>query len=463
VDRRTAIKQILSAPLLAGSVVSRPDYAAGGGTTTRLSLATFAADVTPPLGSPLCGGWIPPVRAVDDPLQARGVVLLGSEQPIVLCALDWVECHGSAHDAWRAALAKAAGTSPNRVAVQCIHQHNAPLANLEANTLAQDADAGLQIIDAHFFHEAVRRAATALKASLEKAQAVTHIGTGQGRVDKVASSRRVLGPDGRVAIVRYSACKDPKGRDAPEGTIDPFLKTLSFWRDDRPLAALHYYATHPMSYYGDGRVSSDFCGLARDLRQREQPDVFQVYFTGCAGDITAGKYNDGSPAMRNVLRDRIHAGMAAAWEAARREPAQAAEWSVAEVTFPRRTEAAFLAETQRRVLADRRASVVDRSSAAIQLAWLSRADRPIELSCLRLGRPSVLHLPGEPFVRYQLFAQELRPTEFVCVAGYSDGGMGYIPLRESYAQGGYEPKWSFVAPESEVVLTKAIKALLAAR
>ncbi len=46
---------------------------------------------------------------------------------------------------------------------------------------------------------------------------------------------------------------------------------------------MHYYAVHPMSNYGHGQVSCDFCGLARNIRQSEQPDVFQIYFNGCAG------------------------------------------------------------------------------------------------------------------------------------------------------------------------------------
>jgi hypothetical protein len=32
-----------------------------------LHLSTFRCDVTPPLDHPLCGGWIEPVRGVDDP------------------------------------------------------------------------------------------------------------------------------------------------------------------------------------------------------------------------------------------------------------------------------------------------------------------------------------------------------------------------------------------------------------
>ena len=40
---------------------------------------------------------------------------------------------------------------------------------------------------------------------------VTHLGIGVGQVEQVASNRRVLGPDGKVKYVRYSASNDPEG------------------------------------------------------------------------------------------------------------------------------------------------------------------------------------------------------------------------------------------------------------
>src|SRR5206468_12089776 len=86
-------------------------------------LATFSADVTCPLGHPLCGGWIEPARAVDDPLFARGVILLGPDAPIVLCSVDWTGLRNDANRLWRAALAKAAHTTADRVALQCVHPH----------------------------------------------------------------------------------------------------------------------------------------------------------------------------------------------------------------------------------------------------------------------------------------------------------------------------------------------------
>src|SRR5262249_22561569 len=140
-------------------------------------------------------------------------------------------------------------------------------------------------LDLKFFRRVVQQVADAARAALAKQVPFTHAGVGKARVEQVASNRRVVGPDGKILYTRTSATKDPKARAEPEGLIDPWLRTLSFWDGDRPRAALHYYATHPMSYYGDGRVSSDFCGLARRKRQDDDPKVFQIYFTGCAGNV----------------------------------------------------------------------------------------------------------------------------------------------------------------------------------
>ena len=103
-------------------------------------LAAFTADITPPLEHPLCGGWIEPVRGVDDPLKALGVVLLGMDKPIVLCALDWCGIRNDSFEAWRKGLADAAHTSPDRVAVQTVHPHNAPFADIGAQKLLASAN-----------------------------------------------------------------------------------------------------------------------------------------------------------------------------------------------------------------------------------------------------------------------------------------------------------------------------------
>jgi hypothetical protein len=422
-----------------------------------LHLATFSCEVSPPIGHPLCGGWIEPVRAVDDPLRALGVVVLGSESPVVLCAVDWCGIRNDAHLIWRKALARAAHTTAERVAVQCVHPHNAPFADTEAQKLIA-AVKGPISLDLKFFDRAVERTAAAVKAALARTAQWTHIGVGQAKVEKVASNRRIV-VDGKVKHTRTSATKDARVRDEPEGLIDPWLKTLSFWDGDKPLAALHYYATHPMSYYGDGRVTSDFCGLARDKRAGEDGKVFQAYFTGCAGNVTAGKYNDGSKENRPILRDRILTAMRSAWKETKRQPVDGWEWRMEKLKLSPRREKSFGEEESKKVLQDDKAPKARRNNAAFQLAWLARLDRPIEITCLELGKARVLHLPGEPFIEYQLAAQKLVKDRFVCVAGYGDGGPGYIPTDKAYLEGGYEPSVALAPCEKALlaVMAKVVK------
>jgi hypothetical protein len=426
----------------------------------NLHLSSFSCDVTPPNGHPLCGGWIEPVSAVDDPLKALGVVLLGMGKPVVLCAVDWCGLRNDAHQTWQKALAEATHTVPENVAVHCVHPHNAPFADVEAQRIIEAAKDVPSSLDLKFFNQVVSKTAERAKASLAKTIAFNQMGFGQAKVDKVASNRRILGEDGKVQFVRYSATTDPKVRDAPEGLIDPWLQTVSFWQDDEPRVAMHYYATHPMSYYGDGRVTSDFCGLARQKRQDDDTKVFQIYFTGCAGNITAGKYNDGGKENRPILRNRVYQAMKDAWQATKRHPIKGWDWRVEPLSLPARSELSFGEEASKQILSDSKQSAAKRINAAFQLAWLKRKDRPIDLTCLDMGQVQLLHLPGEPFIEYQLDAKKARSDITVCVAGYGDGGPGYLPTAKAYAEGGYEPTVALAGPKSEVILQEAIAKLI---
>lgn len=428
-----------------------------------LKIATFTADVTPPLGSPLCDALCPPAAEIVDRLSARGVVLLGAKKPIVLCAIDWVGIGNGGYDAWRRALAKAADTSDDRVAVHCLHQHDAPGCDFDAESLL--AAQGLSGAEFHvlFAREAIERTAAAVQEALASAQPVSHIGLGIGRVEQVASNRRLLGPDGKVRYVRYSSCRDPVVRDEPEGLIDPDCRLISFWHDGQPLVSITYYATHPQSYYGAGGVSADFVGQARARRERDQREVAHIHFNGAGGNVAAGKYNDGSPEMRPVLAERLAAGMEAAWRNARLVPISADEvqWRTAAVALP--PSGALDEQQLKGTLADSNADVRERVRAARDLAWLfrTRSGKRIELSCLALGPARLLHLPGELFVEYQLAAEKLRPELHVCTAAYGDYGPGYIGTAVAYGQGGYETsRVSRVAPEAEDALRAAIGELL---
>lgn len=429
----------------------------------QFSIAVFQADVTPPLGSPLCDGLVRPAEKIVDPLSARGVVLLGAGKPVVLCAVDWVGIGNGGHDAWREALAEAAGTTADRVNVHSLHPHDAPGCDFTAEDLLAARGLGDKLFHVAFARQAIERTAGAVKQALEHPQTVTHLGLGKGKVEQVASNRRPLGPDGKVLAVRYSSCTDPAVRALPEGTIDPYVQLVAFFQGDRPLAVLTYYATHPQSYYGQGGVSPDFVGLARGLRETDLPEVPHVHFNGAGGNVAAGKYNDGSPENRPVLAARLAAGMRAAWEGLDKLPISAAdiEYRVRPVRLPlgqRYVEADLVKRIE-----DAAVPLPERLRAGRDLAWTVRhaAGRTIDLTCLRLGKAWLLHMPGELFVEYQLAASGLRPDDFVAMAAYGDYGPGYIGTEIAYTQGGYETGIvSRVSPQVEGVLMETLRELL---
>lgn len=426
-------------------------------------LTTFSADITIPIGH-RCMGILPrKAERIEDPLEAHGFVLLGPDGPIVVVALDWCELRHGAYDQWRAALADAAGTSRERVLISCLHQHDAPVVDTDAQLLLDATGLPKELCDPEFDEACRRRVVEALRASLDNAKPVTHLGLGQANVEQVASSRRVV-IDGQVTFDRSSSsAANLLFANAPEGEIDPALRTFSFWAGDTPLLAVHSYAVHPMSFYGKGGVSADFVGLARRRRAADDPNVAQIYVSGCSGDVTAGKYNDGSSGMRPLLADRLHTAMRAAWDATRRVPLMEVGFRSTTVKLPFHEGAAFMKAAMETVLHDGSAPVADRILAAMGLASLARTERdvPIDVPCVDFGPAQLLLLPGESFVGYQLYAQSLRPDSFVFCVGYGECWPGYIPTQAAFADG-FDHGWRWCGPESPGRLRDAIGRALAA-
>ncbi|AMV35884.1 hypothetical protein [Planctomyces sp. SH-PL62] len=430
-------------------------------------LSTFSADVTPLVGHPCMGGGIEPVKSVADPLEAIGFVLRGGtlEKPVVVVSVDWCEIRNEAYDRWREAIAEAAGTDPHHVLLSAVHQHDAPIADLAAERLLEENGCAGRICNLSFHDLIVERVARAVAKSVKKApRRVTHVGVGRAKAERLGSSRRYVRPDGTVVHDRTSASRNPEAKAADEGSIDPFVTVVSFWDGEEPIVALNHYAIHPMSYYGKGEVSADFVGMARRARAKALPGVVQIYASGCGGDVTAGKYNDGDHARRPELAARLEDAMARAWEATRREPLERASLRIEPLKFTPREDAGFTeAELKARLLDHTKP--FGQCLAAMALSWRERvaAGRPIDLPALDLGPVVLVLLPGETYVAYQLLAQKLRPDKVVVAIAYGDAATGYIPTADRIAEHDANLRdWCWVDPGAEAVLTKGLEAVLKA-
>lgn len=428
----------------------------------EFQVSTFRVDVTIPAGHRCMG--VLPMKSKDvlDPLEAKGFVLLGSEQPIVVVAVDWCEIRNGAYDQWRESIATSVGTTRERVLVCSLHQHDAPVTDAGAAKLLNEVGLEDELYDEEFHAKTVNRVAAAAKKSLQQAKAITHLGTGQARVKDVASNRRVILENGRVSFGRGSSSGGDKFHSqAPDGEIDPFVKTISFWNGDQCVVALHAYATHPMSRYGQGHVSADFVGLARRRLEQETPGVMQIYASGCSGDVTAGKFNDRSDQAREGLITRLYEGMKQAFESTEKKRFK-------EVTFrcvPLELE--FYAHQDldpkklRATLNDDQIRTEDRILAAMGLSSFQRVQsgQAIDFPCVDFGDAKLVLFPGESFVGYQLMAQQMQPDSFVVSMGYGECWPGYIPMNSSFADG-FHDKWLWVPAGSENRIRTALQQLL---
>ena len=103
----------------------------------QVYLSVFDVDATPPVGSRLT--YQEMKNSWDLGLRAKGLVIRGAGKPVVLLVVDWIGISNESQDRFKQALAEAAGTLPDRVAVHTIHQHDAPVCDFTAEKILKDA------------------------------------------------------------------------------------------------------------------------------------------------------------------------------------------------------------------------------------------------------------------------------------------------------------------------------------
>ena len=418
-----------------------------------LKLLTFDVDATPSVGSELTyqqmeASW-------DLSLRARGVVLFGAGDPIVLCAVDWIGIANESQEAFKEALAAAAGTTPDRVEVHTVHQHDAPICDFTSEKICIEKGIDPGPFEGSFQRQVIATLAERIAATLDQARSVTAVGFGSARVHRVASNRAVRLRDGSIGT-RYSSEKRPEYQGLPRGLVDPQLSMVSFWDGEEPLAALSFYATHPQSYYRTRTANPDFPGVARMMMDLADPDVLHIHFNGAGGNVAAGKYNDGSHKMRRILAKRLERAMRKAWRRTRRSEIVSMDWETEPMLLP--------ADEKVAVLEDSLATMARAplTNSAGTLGWYRRRNegRTINAACLAVNDIRVLFMPGELFVEYQLAAKKMRPRQHVAMAAYGDYGPFYIGTRAAYETDIYEVRSSPVTADAEAYILDKLECLL---
>lgn len=407
----------------------------------KLKIAPFCVDITPPLGTPLA--YVPNDK-VDSPIYVRGLVMDDGQNRAVWAVADIIFYWGKAYHETRALLARAAQTTPPKVFLHAVHQHDSMRVALELNAYYQRFNT--VCIPPDYYQRVNRDLRQAVEQALRPRggnwRTVSRVSTAERRVAGLASNRRMLDENGKCRAMRFSMCTDKNLKRKPTGRIDPLLRTVAFHgKGDRLVAAMHFYASHPMGAYQRNQVGADIPGVALDfVSRRTDPRALHLYFTGCAGNITFGKYHLDSDKTIRVLGERLGGYLLDNLRGLNEAPIGPLTFKAERFELPLNAgmDEALLAQQVEAARNTR--EVCQPGGRLIILKQWKRWSRPT-VTRMSIG-PDVhfLSLPGETVVEYQLHAQALLPERFLAVAAYGDCTYHYIPTAAMYDEGGYEPE-----------------------
>lgn len=453
---------------LGASAAARAEFQVGAATS----------NITPPLGSPIVGGFVPfPARHIHDELHARCLVLDDGNTRLAMVVCDLLGIDRVVSLEARQLIAEQHEIPPERVLISATHTHSAASAlGEDSRKLEQTADE-YQLFVARRIADGVARAINNLRPA--------ELAYGQVDIPEHVFNRRWHMAEGTLPQNPFNTPTDqvkmnPPGGSPnlvkPAGPTDPTVSFLAI-RDHEgwPIALYAAYSLHYVGGVGSGHISADYFAvfseylkelLADENRPEDLPPMVAMLANGTSGDINNINFLEPRPRrkpyeqMRYVGRDvatKVHAAMEGLEY--HREITLGAVYR--EVTVrsrrPSEKELAWAKET----LAGEPKSARDLSYIYAQRTMVM-ADYPetidVPAQVFRIGEASIGTLPFEVFCETGLAFREQSPFPHAFMVELAHGYYGYLPTPRHHKLGGYET-WigtCRTAPETADVLLESL-------
>ncbi len=447
------------------ATTSASSRAAATASAAPMRVGAAAEVITPPAGTPMSGpNAARVVKAVDDDLYAKAIVLEREGVRVAMVACDLITMPRSVVDEARRLIAEASGIPADHVMISATHTHTGPLLtgrqNPNDNDAAERTRSYLKSLPVHIA-EAVRKA----DAKLAPARALA----GVGKELRLSFNRRYFMKEGPVG---WNPGKLNPNVDRPAGPVDPDVPVVYFETADKaaaPIATHVSFAMHPDTRHGE-MISADYPGqLTNILAKVRGPDMVTLFATGACGDINHVNVNFRGAQISAKETARI--GMVLAGEVlkayGRVQPVAAGEIRVRSevVSLPlpeikpgdvERARESLLKPPQPRVS-------LEYVHAAKVLDVAGREGKPLdaEVQVIALGDDVAwVALPGEMFVELGLEVKKRSPFKHTIIVTLANGSIGYVPTTRAFGEGNYEPLAARCIPGSGERLVECAVRLL---
>lgn len=421
-----------------------------------LKAGAATSNITPPLGSPIVGGFKPyPATHVHDELHARCLVLDNGQKRLALVVCDLLGLHRGVSDEARRLIEKESGIPRECVLISATHTHSAGSALGAGRYLVDQELDEYQRFVARRIADGVRRAVNLLRpAELAwgTAEAPEHV---FNRRWYMRPGTMPANPFGGSDLVKMNPPAGSPNLTEPAGPTDPAVSFLAVREPaGKPIALYAAYSLHYVGGVGPGHISADyfavFCDELTRLQgaDRQDPPYVALLANGTSGDINNINFRTPRPGkppyeqMRFVASDvagKVHAALGGLQysssielDARYREPMIAA----------RRPSADQLAWAKKTLAA----APPDREKWDLSAIYAERTERladapenlAIPLQVLRIGPAMLGTMPTETFCEIGLEFKDrsaLKPAFLVSIA---HGYFGYLPTPRHHDLGGYE-------------------------
>jgi hypothetical protein len=464
--------------LLALLLILVPSLPAADTPKAPLLAGAATANITPELGSPIVGGFLPfPSTHVHDELHARCLVLDDGTTKLALIVCDLLGVHRSLSLEARKLIETETGIPSTHILISGTHTHSATNAH-STDPRAYLSDMELtpyQRFVARRIADGVRRAHNLLRPAeiaFGTVEAPEHV---HNRRWHMKDGTAPPNPFGKIDKVKMNPPSGSPNLIEPAGPIDPTVSFIALREPNGRLISLYSaYSLHYVGGVGSGHISADYYGMYCEALKNlipnstEDPPFVALMANGTSGDINNIDFKNprkSQPAytqMRHVANDvaaKVHSALAnLTWTTSAPLAARYREldiqWRTIDpelLAWAKETEA-----TTPRI----------RGKANLPLAYATRIqslatpspETKLPIQALRIGDILIGTSPCETFAETGLEFKQRSPFKKAFMVELAHGYYGYMPTPRHFELGGYEtwPGTNNLEPQAAPKLLSAL-------
>jgi len=393
-----------------------------------LLVGVHEVDITPPVGTPLCGSLAPrPSKGIEDPLLIRAIVLESEGTRIAYALLDLAYLIREMGDQAVALASGRTGIPPEQIVWATSHSHTSPYTTDIFPYGGEDPvnhDWVATLPDK--FAECV--------AAADAARQPARMSRLRGYHNGLCQNRRIRFKDGReINNWLLNGGEDDLQCIATAGLTDPEIGILAFDDEQGRLRAVLFHCTlHANTNFGP-YLSADYPGVvASRIRERYGTQVSTLFLPGFCGDINSAgrKYREVGDALASVIIPKLE----------ERQPSPNTPLVGAtkrDITVPYRD---FSVDQEERIRASQWAPEVQdyfrRNLEIIREGGVT--ETTTVLQAWHIGEVGFASFPGEPFVEWGTRIKQDSPFPWTYPVELGGDYAGYFVTQQAWEAGGYE-------------------------